>query len=108
MGHLGRSGTLLDPQNTPVTLGPKIRTVQQGTKSNGYRDMGPGERVRSVNEQPSNHRVVSGQPHNAQTPANRPLTHVHTTRCVLELDAPEGAQQGTETESNGYRGMGPG
>ena len=24
-------------------------------------------------------------------PANRPLPHVHTTRCVLELDAPDGS-----------------
>ena len=61
------------------------QTAQQGTESNGYRGMGPGERVRSVNEQLSHHRVVSGQLHNAQTPANRPRTHVHTTRCVLEL-----------------------
>ena len=53
--------------------------------------MGPGERFRSVNEQPSHHRVVSGQLHNAQTPANRPLTHVNTARCVLELDAPDGS-----------------
>ena len=43
MGHLGRSGTLLDPQNTQVTLGPTLRTVQgQGTESNGYRGIGPG------------------------------------------------------------------
>ena len=59
-----------------------------GAESNGYRGTGPGERFRSVNEQPSHHRVVSGQLHNAQTPANRPLPHVNTARCVLELDAP--------------------
>ena len=69
----------------------RTQTAQQGTESNGYRGMGPGERVRSVNEQLSHHRVVSGQLHNAQTPANRPRTHVHTTRCVLELDAPDGS-----------------
>ena len=37
------------------------------------------------------HRVVSGQLHNAQTQTNRPLTHAHTTRCVLELDALDGS-----------------
>ena len=67
------------------------QTAQQGTESNGYRGMGPGERVRSVNERSSHHRGVSGQLHNAQTPANRPLPHVNTTRCVLELDAPDGS-----------------
>ena len=49
---------------------------QEGTKSNGYRGTGPGERVGSVNEQSSHHRVVSGQLHDAQTPANRRLPHV--------------------------------
>ena len=67
------------------------KTAQQGAESNGYRDTGPGERFRSVNERSSYHRVVSGQPHNAQTQANRPLTHVNTARCVLELDAPDGS-----------------
>ena len=37
---------------------------------------GPGERVGSVNERSTHHRVVSGQLHDAQTPANRPLPHV--------------------------------
>ena len=50
--------------------------VQEGTESNGYRGTGPGERVGSVNERSSHHRVVPGQLHDAQTPANRPLSHV--------------------------------
>ena len=66
-------------------------TAQQGTESNGYRGTGPGERVRSVNERSSHHRVVSGQLHNAQKPVKRPLPHVNTTRCVLKLDAPDGS-----------------
>ena len=39
---------------------------------------------------------------------HRPIdrSHINTTRCVLKLDAPEMAQEGTE--SNGYRGTGPG
>jgi hypothetical protein len=55
----------------------------RGTESNGYRGMGPCERVGSVNERSSHRRVVSGQLHNAQTQANRPLTHAHTTRYVF-------------------------
>jgi hypothetical protein len=69
------------------------QTAQQGTESNGYRGTGPGERVRSVNERSSHHRVVSGQLHNAQKPVKRPLPHVNTTRCVLELDAPDGSAE---------------
>ena len=52
------------------------QTVQEGTESNGYRGTGPGEQVGSVNERSSHHRVVSGQLHDAQTPANRPLPRV--------------------------------
>ena len=79
--------------------------IQEDTESNGYRGTGPGERVGSVNDRSSHHRVESGQLHNAQTPANRPLPHVNTTRCVLELDLtrrPLTLSRGTE--SNGYRG----
>ena len=53
-----------------------VQPVQEGTESNGYRGTGPGERFGSVNERSSHHRVVSGQLHDAQTPANRPLPHV--------------------------------
>ena len=60
-------------------------TAQQGTEGNGYRGTGPGERVRSVNERSSHHRVVSGQLRNAQKPVKRPLTHVITTRCVSHI-----------------------
>ena len=70
-----------------------------------YRVTEADDHTRSVNERSAHHRVVSGQLHNAQTQANRPLTHAHTTRCVLELDV-QAAQQGAE--SNGYRGTGPG
>ena len=58
-----------------------------------YRVTVADDHTRSVNERSSHHRVVSGQLHNAQTQANRPLTHAHTTRCVLELDV-QTAQQG--------------
>ena len=61
------------------------QTAQQGTESNGYRGTGPGERVRSVNERSSHHRVVSGQLRNAQKPVKRPLPHVITTRCVSQI-----------------------
>ena len=54
----------------------RLFRIQEGTESNGYRGTGPGERVGSVNERSSHHRVVSGQLHDAQTPANRPLPHV--------------------------------
>ena len=50
------------------------KAQQQGTESNGYRGMGPGERVRSVNEHLSHHRVVSGQLHNAQN-TGQPTAH---------------------------------
>ena len=80
------------------------QTAQQGAESNGYRGTGPGERFRSVNERSSHHRVVSGQLHNAQTPANRPLPHVNTTRCVLELGRPNGVKSTQkEASRNGYR-----
>ena len=81
------------------------QTVQEGTESNRYRGTGPGERFGSVNERSSHHRVVSGQLHDAQTPASRPFPHVQTSRGVLGLDAPD-CQEGTE--SNEYHGTGPG
>ena len=56
------------------------QTVQEGTKSNGYRGTGPGERVGSVNERSSHHRVVSGQVHDAQTSTPRPRTSVKMLR----------------------------
>ena len=62
------------------------QTAQEGTGSNGYRGTGPSERVGSVNGRSSHHRVVSGQLHDAQTPANRPLTHVQTTKYVLGFE----------------------
>ena len=54
-----------------------------------YRVTVADDHTRSVNERLSHHRVVSGQLHNAQTQVNRPLTHAHTTRCVLKLHAPD-------------------
>ena len=36
-----------------------------------------------MNERVSHHRVVSGVPRDAQTPAYRPHTSVQTLRCVL-------------------------
>ena len=59
------------------------QTAQQGTESNGYRGMGPGERVRSVNERSSHHRVVSGQLHNAQTSTSQSRTSVQRLRKPL-------------------------
>ena len=59
------------------------QTAQQGTESNGYRGMGLGERVRSVNEQLSHHRVVSGQLHNAQTSTSQSRTSVQRLRKPL-------------------------
>ena len=56
-----------------------------------YRVTEADDHTRLVIERSPHHRVVSGQLHNAQTQANRPLPHVHTTRCVLELDAPDGS-----------------
>ena len=46
--------------------------------------LGPGERAMLVNGRLSHHRVVSlsGQPHDAHTPATPPLTDVQTARCV--------------------------
>ena len=67
------------------------QTAQQGAESNGYRGTGPGERVRSVNERCTTTGWCQDRLHNAQTPANRPLPHVNTTRCVLKLDAPDGS-----------------
>ena len=67
------------------------QTAQEGTGSNGYRGTGPSERVGSVNDRSSHHRVVSGQLHDAHTPANRLLTHVQTTKYVLGFDAPDGS-----------------
>ena len=52
---------------------------------------GGNDHTRLVIERSPHHRVVSGQLHNAQTQANRPLPHVHITRCVLELDAQDGS-----------------
>ena len=86
-----RSHTYICHTRCVLELDAVHQTAQRGAESNGYRGTEPGERFRSVNERPSHHRVVSGQLHNAQTPANRPLPHVHTTRCVLELDAPDGS-----------------
>ena len=81
------------------------QTAQEGTGSNGYRGTGPSERVGSVNDRSSHHRVVSGQLHNAQTLANRSLSHVQTIKYVLDLTHQMTAQEGTG--SNGYRGTGP-
>ena len=47
---------------------------------------GPGERVGSVNERSSHHRVVLGQLHNAQILNSRPHTHVQAAKCILQLD----------------------
>ena len=80
------------------------QTARKGTKSSGYRGTGPSERVGSVNGQSAHHRVVSGQLHDAQTPANRPLTHVQTAKYVSDLTH-QTARKGTK--SNGYRGTGP-
>ena len=91
-------------QNTVITKRAIVIT-NRTPPSNGYRGTGPGERVSSVNDRSSHHRVVSGQLHNAQTPVNRPLTHVQTTKYVLRFDAPQTAQEGTG--SNRYRGTGP-
>ena len=52
------------------------QTAQQGTESNGYRGTGPGEGTRTMNGRLYHHRVVSGQPHNAQTSAPRPRSSV--------------------------------
>ena len=59
------------------------QTAQQGAESNGYRGTGPGERVRSVNERSSHHRVVPGQLHNAQTSTPRPRKSVKKPRKSL-------------------------
>ena len=56
------------------------QTAQQGAESNGYRGTGPGERVGSVNERSSHHRVVSGQLHDAQASTPRPRTSVKKLR----------------------------
>ena len=93
------------PYSIIVTLELSHQTVQEDTESNGYRGTGPGERVSSVNDQSSHHRVVSGQLHNAQTLANRSLTHVWATKYVSNF-TPQTARKGSE--SNGYRGTGPG
>ena len=70
------SHTCRPPDAFSLGLDAPQQTVQEGTESNRYRGTGPGERVGSVNERSSHHRVVSGQLHDAQTPANRPLPHV--------------------------------
>ena len=49
------------------------------------------DHARSVAKWLGYHRVVSGQLHNAQTLANRSLTHVQTTEYVLGFDAPDGS-----------------
>ena len=56
------------------------------------RGTGPSERVRSVNERSSHHRVVSGQ--NCTMLNHRPTDRSHTRippGAVLELDAPDGS-----------------
>ena len=58
----------------------------------------------SSNGKSSHHRVVSRQPHDAQTMANRSLTHVQTAKYVSD-STHQTAHEGTE--SNGYRGAGP-
>ena len=55
------------PYSIIVTLQLWHQTVQEDTESNGYRGTGPGERVSSVNDRSSHHRVVSGQRHNGAT-----------------------------------------
>ena len=92
------------PYSIIVTLELSHQTVQEDTESNGYRGTGPGERVSSVNDRSSHHRVVSGQLHNAQTLANRSLSHVQTIKYVSDLTH-QTARKGTE--SSGYRGTGP-
>ena len=99
--HLGVLGSRCTSQRTT-----EARVIREGTKSNGYRGTGPGERVGSVNERSSHHRMMLGQLHDAQTPANRPLPHVETARGVLGDWTHQTVQEGTE--SNGYRGTGPG
>ena len=60
-------------------IGPH-QTVRKATEGNGYRATGPGERVGSVNERLSHHRVVSGQLHDAQTSTPRPRTSMEKLR----------------------------
>ena len=60
-------------------IGPH-QTVRKATESNGYRATGPDERVGSVNERSSHHRVVSGQLHDAQTSTPRPRTSMEKLR----------------------------
>ena len=57
------------------------------------------EEYRSVNERVSHHRVVSGVPRDAQTPASRSHKSVQTLGCVISLFVP---QRTGELESNGY------
>ena len=52
-----------------------------------------------MNERVSHHRVVSGVPRDAQTPASRSHKSVQTLGCVISLFVP---QRTGELESNGY------
>jgi hypothetical protein len=53
----------------------------------------------SVNERVSHHRVVSGVPRDAQTPASRSHKSVQTLGCGISLFVP---QRTGELESNDY------
>ena len=87
-----------------VTLGVFLNRLVRELEGNDYRVWGLVSGVGSLNEQSSHHRVVSGQPHDAQTMANRSLTHVQTAKYVSD-STHQTAHKGTER--NGYRGAGP-
>ena len=99
--------------DTPfVTFTPPLSSTvdapdcQEGTESNGYRGTGPGEQVGSVNV---GDRPTTGWCRDSFTmleyrPADRPHTCI-PPNAFSNWTAPD-CQEGTE--SNGYRGTGPG
>ena len=100
-----RADPLTWPRATiSVTLGVFLNRLVRELEGNDYRVWGLVSGVGSLNEQSSHHRVVSGQPHDAQTMANRSLTHVQTAKYVSD-STHQTAHEGTER--NGYRGAGP-
>ena len=104
----GRSHTCRPPPRCVLRL-DAARTTRfrkaPTTESNRYRGTGPSGRVGSVNERSCHHRVVPGQLHDAQTPANRPFPCTfRPPDAFSDWTHQTGFQEGTE--SNGYRGTG--
>ena len=72
--------------DTPAfELEPGITRIVVCPRSNGYSCMVSAERNRLMNERVPHHRVASGVPRDAQTPAIRPLPHVQTANACSDM-----------------------